>query len=130
MNFIRALFLTFLLLSGSAYADRNVSKDGTVTVVGSPASASNQELVAAQGAGVKIRVVSLIINAGGGANTVTFKTGTDAITPAMTFSANGGMVLERQIEGWFETDANEALNVTLSAATLVGMQINYILTTN
>jgi len=100
---------------------------GIITLVGSPALASNQELVAAAGAGVKIRVVSLVVNCGGGANTVTFKTATTAITPAFGFSANGGMVLEQQMEGWFETNANEALNVTLANATLVGMQINYVL---
>jgi len=108
---------------------RNVAKDGFTTVLKSPNLASDQELVAAQGAGVKIRVVSMIVNCSGGANTMTFKSGTTAITPTFSFSANGGMVLERQREGWFETSANQALNVNLGSATTVGLQINYILST-
>lgn len=105
-----------------------IPKNTIVQLVGSPALASNQTLLVAQGSDVRIRVVSLVVNCGGGSNTVTFKSDDTAITPAFTFSANGGMVLEKMMEGWFETSGNEALKVTLANATLVGMQIGYVLT--
>lgn len=101
---------------------------GITRVVGSPNTADTSSLVAAAGASTKIRVVWMILNCGGGANSVTFKSATTAISPVFSFADKGGMVLEKNMEGWFETAANEAFQVTLSAATLVGIHFGYITT--
>ena len=73
------------------------------------------------------RVLSVVMLGGGTAPTVTFKSASTAISPAFTFAANGGAVLPPNPWGWFQTNAiNEALNVTVSSSSDVGVIINYI----
>jgi hypothetical protein len=93
-------------------------------------STGNNELVAAPGSGIKIRVMSVAVVAGVSANTVTFKSASTAISADFPFAANGGMVLNENPSGWFQTAAGEALNVSLSGATAVAVSITYILVTN
>lgn len=82
-------------------------------------------LVAASGAGTKIVVVSLVLVAGASANTVKFLSGSTDITALFALAGNGGMVLNENHSGWFATADNEALNVNLSSATAVGVNVNY-----
>jgi hypothetical protein len=93
-------------------------------------SSGDNELVAAPGSGIKIRVLSVAAVAGVSANTVTFRSATTAISAGFPFAANGGMALNENPNGWFQTAAGEALNVNLSGATLVAVSITYILVTN
>ena len=85
-------------------------------------------MVAAAGAGVRIRVISVFVLADT-ANKVTFKSAATAISAQFSVAANGGFVLPPNEDGWFSTEANAALNVALTSATPVGVQINYKLTT-
>jgi hypothetical protein len=82
----------------------------------------NTEVVAAQGAGVKIRVLSMAI-VSTIAQTVKFQSGTTDISAAFPVAANGGLVMPKNDHGWFETAANEALNINLSEATPTGVQV-------
>lgn len=93
-------------------------------------SSGDNELVAAPGSGVKIRVLSMVAVAGVAANTLTLRSATTAISAGFPFAANGGAVLNENPSGWFQTAAGEALNVNLSGASLVAVSITYILVTN
>lgn len=92
-------------------------------------SSGNNELVAAAGAGIKIRVISLVAVCGASANSMKLQSATTDISALFPFAGNGGMVLNENASGWFATAANEALNVNLSGATAVGVSITYVLTT-
>lgn len=88
-------------------------------------TAADNELVAAV-VGKKIRVLSYSLNAAGGANTVTWKSASTALSGAMDIGDNVYVAAEAN-RGLFETAAGEALNLTLSAATLVAGHISYVL---
>ena len=103
-------------------------RNGVINVIANPSAAATAELVAAAGAGKKIEVVSLKV-VSTAANTVTFKSATTAIGPADDLAANGGYVLPYNENGWMCTAANEALNVTLTAANKVAIHLQYRLTT-
>jgi hypothetical protein len=92
-------------------------------------AAGDNAIVAAPGAGIMIRVISLVAVAGAVANTLTMRSGTTAISAGFPIAANGGMVLNENSSGWFQTAANEALNVNLSGSTAMGVSITYVLTT-
>jgi hypothetical protein len=82
--------------------------------------ATTTAVVAAQGAGVKIRVVSLVL-VNTTAQTLTFKSsaGGTALTGAMAVATLGQLVLPFNPQGWFETVANQLLELTQSGATQV-----------
>lgn len=92
-----------------------------------PATSGSNEIVAAPGAGIKIRVLSVFAIATA-AQTITFTSASTDISCDCPVAANGGYVLPHNPTGWFQTAANEALNVDLSASTHVGIMINYQLT--
>ena len=91
--------------------------------------AGDNTLVAAAGAGVKIRVVSLVLVASGGANTARFESDTagTALTGAMDIADNGQLILQYNPAGWFETAANKLLNLELGATTGVAGVLGYVL---
>ena len=91
----------------------------------SNASAADNEVVAAN-ATKKIRVLSYTINAAGGAQTITWKTATTALSGAMDVVDNG-TIHAACLHGLMETVANEALNLANSAATLTAGHITYVL---
>jgi hypothetical protein len=82
--------------------------------------ATTTAVVAAQGAGVKIRVVSLFLQ-NTSAQTLTFKSGAGgtALTGGMAIAALGTLVLPFSPLGHFETAANALLELTQSGATQV-----------
>lgn len=84
------------------------------------------ELIPAK-AGVVFRVVAAFMLGGATAPSVTFKSASDAISPLFANAANGGAVLPPNLWGWFQTDTmNEALNVTVTSSSDVGVIVNYI----
>lgn len=90
-------------------------------------AAAAATLVAAQGAGVKIRVVGLfLVNTS--AQTLTFKTaaGGTAITGAMALAANGSLILPFNPAGWFETVANQLLELAASGSTQVSGALTWV----
>mgnify|MGYP003560316392 CR=1 FL=1 len=85
----------------------------------------NTSLVAAQGSGVRIRVLG-IIAVSTLANNVKFQSATTDISALFPLAANAGFVLPYNQHGWFQTAANEALNVNLSVATATGFQVIWV----
>jgi hypothetical protein len=79
--------------------------------------AGTTELVAAQGAGQRVRVYNYAVVATV-AGTVKFTDGTDDLTGAMSFAANGGIAAGgAPSEVWFESGLNRPLNIVASGAT-------------
>ena len=113
------------------YFDRDIYIDGTGkrriiqrSSINAAALGSNAG-VPAQGAGIKIRVLGFIIISTI-AQTVKFLSGASAISADFPVAANGGVSSDVSEFGWFETNANEALNVNLSAATATGIQVIWV----
>ena len=76
----------------------------------------------------RIRVVSLVLVASGGANSVRLESAASgtALTGVMDIIDNGQLVLPYHPAGWCETAAGELLNLELSAATAVGGVLGYV----
>lgn len=93
----------------------------------SAASAGDNTLVAAV-PGKKIRVMSLVLVASGGANTVRLESGAGgtALTGQMDIVDNGQLVLAWSPAGHCETAAAALLNLELSAATSVAGVLAYV----
>lgn len=94
------------------------------------ATSGDNTLVAAQGAGNKIRVYAAFLVAAGTVN-VRFESGAagTALTGQMNLVANTGFVLPFNPLGWFETAANTLLNLELSAAISVDGCLVYSIVT-
>ena len=88
-------------------------------------ASGNTAVVAAQGAGVRIRVLA-VFTVTGTALTVKFQSATTDITAGFVLAVNGGMVLPNNPHGWFQTNANEALNINLSGAGTVGVNVVWV----
>jgi hypothetical protein len=84
------------------------------------ASTTGSALVAAR-SGYRIRVLCVGISCGGTASTVQFKTATTAISPVFQNSIS----LPVFVEGWFQTNAGEALNVDTGAGSNTGVIVVY-----
>src|SRR2546429_9896479 len=92
--------------------------DTQFAVINQAAAAAT--LVAAQAAGVKVRVVALfLVNTA--AQTLTFKSGAGgtALTGAMALGANGVLVLPYCPSGYFETAPATLLELAASGSTQV-----------
>lgn len=91
------------------------------------ATAGDNTLVAAV-PGKKIRVVSLVLVATGGANNARLESGAggSALTGIMGLAANGQLVLQQNMAGWCETAVAALLNLELSAATAVAGVLGYV----
>jgi len=91
------------------------------------ASSGDNTLVAAAGAGIKIRVLSLFMVAGGDVD-ARFESGAGgtALTGQMDLTANSGFTLPYNPAGWFETADNALLNLELSAAVSVDGCLTYV----
>jgi hypothetical protein len=75
----------------------------------------------------RLRLISAVINASGGANTITFKTGSTSRTGALDLPADINTVLDYNPAGWFTGALDEDLAINLTAATAIGGMITYIL---
>jgi len=91
------------------------------------ALSGNNTLQAAAGAGIKIRVLSVMMVAAGTV-TARFESGASgtALTGQMNLIANSGFTLPYNPAGWFETAANTLLNLELSAAISVDGCFTYV----
>lgn len=94
------------------------------------AASGDNTLVAAQGAGNKIRVHQLYL-VSAGTVTVRFESGAagTALSGQMNLVANTGFVLPYSPIGWFETAANVLLNLELSGAISVDGGFAYTVVT-
>ena len=106
-----------------------IDQDGTVrTISRSFANATgsgNTEVVPAQGGSIRIRVLSYYF-IGTIAVTVKFQSATTDISPGLPVGATGGISAPYNPHGWFQTSANEALNINLGIATAVGCMVTWI----
>ena len=86
----------------------------------------NNTLVAAV-TGKKLRVISMFYMASG-AVTAIFQSGAGgtALTGGLQHTAQTGMVLPDNEDGWFETAAGSLLNINLSGAVSVDGALSYI----
>jgi len=106
-----------------------VDENGTTrTVFRSFADATasgDTEVVAAQGAGIRIRVLaySFVSDA---SVTAKFRSATSSISSGKPVSANGGVVAAEAPHGWFQTSANQALNINLSGTANVGVDVIWV----
>ena len=91
------------------------------------ASSGDNTLVAAAGAGVKIRVLSAMLVAAGDVD-VRFESGAGgtALTGQMDLTTNSGFTLPFNPGGWFETADNALLNLELSGAVSVDGCLSYV----
>ena len=95
-------------------------------VINVASTGSAQEIVAAAGASNKIRVLALNIVVGDAVN-VYVASATTPITGQWEFNGKGdGIVLPFSPVGWFETAADVALNLFLSAAVSVDGSVTYV----
>jgi hypothetical protein len=83
------------------------------------------QVVAAQGSGIKIRVLS-VVHVATLAVSIKFRSNTTDISPALPFGINGGATIPESAHGWFQTAANEVLNVNLSLTTTVGIMVLWV----
>jgi len=113
------------LSRGNTYVDENgVNRTINSTAVNASSLGSNT-CVAARGAGIKIRVIGFVLTSTL-AQTVTFLSNAVAISAAFPVAASGGFVVPQTDCLYFETAANEALNINLSAATATGITILWV----
>lgn len=94
------------------------------------ATATNDDSYVTAVPGARIRVTAVFAVAGGTAQTITFKSkpsgSSTAISPALAFGANGGMVLPYNPDGWFDTAKGEGLTVTTaSGGSTTGVMVSY-----
>ena len=90
-------------------------------------STSGDKTVIAAVAGKRIVVTGALVVCGA-AVTLTFKSGSTAITGPMGFPANGGFGRDARPDGYlFRTDAGQALVLNLSADAAVGGCLTYYL---
>ena len=93
------------------------------------ASQTDSQLLAGV-AGKKIRVTALAFVCGATATNATFNTKGSgagvAISPLFANAANGGAILPRNPDGWFETVAGEALTLTTGTGATTGVNIVYV----
>lgn len=78
----------------------------------------------------KIRVLDMLMVTGATATDSTFKSASTAISPVIANGVNSGAMMPRNDDGWFETTAGEALNVTTGAGSSTGYLFHYILVPN
>ena len=91
------------------------------------ATLGDNTLVAAV-TGKKIRVMSVVLVASGGANSVRFESaaGGTALTGVMDLASDGQLILPYHPSGWCETVAGQLLNLELSAGTAVAGVLSYV----
>lgn len=118
------------MLMDEAGVQRKVKRSGPKNI----AASSTDSAVVDAVAGYAIRVISVYAVAGATATNLTFNTkpvgsGTD-ISGLLANAANGGEVLPRNPDGWFQTLVGEGLSVTTGTGATTGLQVNYILVPN
>ena len=86
----------------------------------------NTLLVAAPTANQKIRVISMVLITSGIVS-VKLQSNVTDITSLKALAANGGYSLAGNELGWYETAKGDPLNVNLSGAIAVGVDISYVI---
>jgi hypothetical protein len=115
-------------LIGSVSLDIDPSDAGTLQAtkfaVIDVASSGDNTIITAVG-GKQFRILSYVLVASGGANTLTFKSAATALTGGMGLASTGGVSAE-SMYGLMQGGTNENFILNLSAATSVDGHIAYI----
>lgn len=99
--------------------DRNL----TISVYKDISTATTTEIVSAVPSNrIQVMGLSLFTDA---ANVVTIKSATTAISPTWNFAGASGIGLSQGDDKWFETNINEALNITTSTTGKVAILVRY-----
>jgi hypothetical protein len=117
--------VTVAELSGSVHLSPGVPLQVKYAVIDAASSGDNTVVTGVSGK--KIRVLSCwLISAG--TVTVRWESGASgtALTGQATLAVNSGMVLPRNVDGWFETAAGSLLNLELSAGVSVDGSLTYV----
>lgn len=94
--------------------------------VNATTTSGDNSIVAADTNGNRIKVIGYVLVAAA-ATTVTWKRGSTGLSGAMALAANGGIAAPVNSEtAWFQTNANEALVITLGAGAVQG-HVAYVL---
>ena len=104
----------------------NGATDTAVLFASFSDATGDRNVVVAADATRKIRVLSYSLNAAGGLNTITWETAATALSGAMDILDNT-FIHASCVHGLMETVANEALNISMTAATLVAGHVTYVL---
>ena len=110
---------------GVRLSEQEINDLMTTVFVDATATGDNQAL-AAPGSGFKYAIFGYQISCGGTANNVRFRSGTNSISSLKSLAINGGSNVAPGERPLFETNNNEALNINLSGATQVGVDIQYV----
>lgn len=113
------------LTVGGAIFDENGNRRTVSRSFANATTAGDSQVVAAQGAGIKVRVLSSILITSGPV-TLRFGSGSSAISGSFALSSNAGFVAPYNPNGHWETDANSALNLNLSSSASVGVDVTWI----
>lgn len=113
------------LTVGGAIFDENGNRRTVSRSFANATTAGDRQVVAAQGAGIKIRVLSSILITSGPV-TLRFGSGSSAISGSFALSSNAGFIAPYNPNGHWETDANAALNLNLSSSASVGVDVTWI----
>jgi len=89
------------------------------------AATGDTQLVPAQGAGKKIRVIGLYERAGA-AVSVRLKSAGNNLSASFALGINDDLIFPYCQHGWFETGPNEALNQNQNLAVATGVQVLWI----
>ena len=110
--------------SGTALDETNISRTIQRAFVNASGS-GNTQVVAAQGGAIRIRVLAVVVIATL-AVTVKFQSNITDISAGFPVGANGGCVLPYNPHGWFQTVADDPLNINLGVGTSTGCQITWV----
>lgn len=105
--------------------DQTITQRTVQRSFANPSGAGAAEVVAAQGDGIRIRVLAIFVLASADVS-VKFLSAASDISATFAVPANGGMVMPEAKDGWFQTAPNEALNINLGDAIAVGVQVIWI----
>jgi len=97
------------------------------TSVSDSKSATGDSTLLVVPASKRFKLISAVISASGGINTVILKTGAVTGLAATTFAANGTLVLPYNPAGWIFGALDADFIINLSAATAVGINYTYFL---
>jgi hypothetical protein len=101
-----------------------IAKGRDVNVAVAATTSGATAVVATPGANRKLRVKAIAFTQDAAGN-IKFQSATNDKTGLFYAAAAGQTVLPYNPSGWFDTNANEALNINLSAIINVGGQLTY-----
>lgn len=124
-----------LAVEQTSEASGQILSGSTVRVVNYLASdvgtSGSTQVIAPQGAGNMIRVLAAFAMASGTVVAKWQSTGSAGtiqnLSGYVPFTVNGGYVLPHNPHGWFQTRANEGLNLALNAAVNVGINLTWVI---